>query len=95
MILLDIDELFPIIPLDETLSIDIELLFKKITVSSLNKRQLLETLLITLEKSIIVFDNKYYSQSAEVGMEWLWCLVKIMPNVFCPQESNQNIAKDL
>ena len=61
-----VDSLFNNVPLDE---ICIDELFKsKMTVSGLNKEEMFEMLSLTLKKSIILFDNKYYSQIDGVAM---------------------------
>ena len=55
--------IFTNILLDEGINTCIDLLFKENNiVSGLNKRQMLEMLLVTLKGSIILFNNKYYSQ---------------------------------
>ena len=60
---LDVDSLFTNVPLDETIKICIDELFKsKVTVSGLNKKEIFEILSLTLKESIILFDNKYYCQ---------------------------------
>ena len=57
---LDVDSLFTNVPLDETIKICIDELFKSdTTVSRLNKMEIIEMLSITLKESIILFDNKY------------------------------------
>lgn len=82
------------IQLEETINICIELLLRKITVSSLTNKQLFEMLSITLEESFIIFDNKYSSQDAEVDSRWLWFLGKVISNIFWEKYSNQNITKN-
>ena len=52
---LDVDSLFTKIPLDKTINICTELLFKEDNIVS-------GYLSITFKESIILFDNKYYSQ---------------------------------
>ena len=66
---LDVDSLFTNVALDETIKICIDKLFKsEMTVSGLNKKEMFEMLSLTLKESIILFDNKYYSQIGEVVM---------------------------
>ena len=51
-------------PVDETIKICIDVLFKsEMTVSGLNKKDTFERLSLTLKESIIFFDNKYYNQN--------------------------------
>ena len=60
---LDVESLFTNVPLDESIKICIDQLFKsEITVSGLNTKEMFEMLSLTLKESIILFDNKYYSQ---------------------------------
>ena len=69
MVSLDVDSLFTNVPLDETIKICIRELFKSdMTVYGLNEREMFEMLSLTLKKSIILFDNKYYSQIDGVAM---------------------------
>ena len=66
---LDVDSLFTNVPLHETIKICIDELFKSdMTVSGLNKNEMFETLPLTLKESVILFDNKYYSQIDEISM---------------------------
>ena len=65
----DVDSLFTNDPLDKTIKICIDELFKsEMTVSGLNKKEMFEMLSLTLKESIILFDNKYYSQIDGVVM---------------------------
>ena len=60
---LDVDSLFTNVPLDETIKICVNVLFKSSqTVSGLNKQQVLEMLSLTTKENVISFDQKYYSQ---------------------------------
>ena len=60
---LDVDSLFTNVPLDETIEICVNELFKSSqTVSGLNKQQVLEMLSLTTKENVILFDQKYYSQ---------------------------------
>ena len=69
MLSLDVDSLFTNVPLDETIKICIdELLKSDMTVSGLNKKEMFEMLSLTSKESIILFDNKYYSQIDGVAM---------------------------
>ena len=66
---LDVDSVFTNVPLDETIEICLNELFKySQTVSGLNKKQVLEILLLTTKENIILFDQKYYSQIDGVAM---------------------------
>ena len=57
------------VPLDENNKICIDELFKsEMTVSGLNKKEMFEMLSLTLKGSIILFDNKYYSQIDRVAV---------------------------
>ena len=59
---LDVDSLFTNVPLDETIEICVNELFKSSqTVSGLNKQQVLEMLSLTTKENVILFDLKYYS----------------------------------
>ena len=66
---LDVDFLFTNVPLDETIEICVNELFKSSqTVSGLNKQQVLEMLSLTTKENVILFDQKYYSQIDGVAM---------------------------
>ena len=66
---LDVDSLFTNVPLDETIKICIDELFKsEMTVCGLNRKEMFEMLSLTLKESIILFDKKYYSQIDGVAM---------------------------
>ena len=66
---LAVNSLFTNVPFDETIKNCIDELFKsEMTVSGLNKKEMFEMLSLTLKESIILFDNKYYSQSDGVIM---------------------------
>ena len=67
---LDVDSLFTNVPLDETIEICVNELFKSSqTVSGLNKQQVLEMLSLTTKENVILFDEKYYSQIDGVAMD--------------------------
>ena len=85
---LDVDSLFTNVPLDETIKTCIDELFKsEMTVSGLNKKEMFEMLSLTLKESIILFDNKYYSQIDGVAMGSP--LGPTFANIFlCYHESN-------
>ena len=85
---LDVESLFTNVRLDETIKICIDQLFKsEMIVSGLNKKEMLEILSLTLKKSIILFDNKYYSQIDEVDMGYP--LEPTLANIFiCFHERN-------
>ena len=60
---LDVVSLFTNVPLDETIAVCVNELFKSSqTVSGLNKQQVLEMLSLTTKENVILFDQKYYSQ---------------------------------
>ena len=88
MVSLDVDLLFTNVPLEETIKICIDELFKSdMTVSGLNKKEMFELLSLTLKESIILFDNKYYSQIDGVAMGSP--LGPTLANIFlCYHESN-------
>ena len=66
---LDVDFIFTNVPLDETIEIcDNELFKSSQTVSGLNKQQVLEMLSLTTKENVILFDQKYYSQIDGVAM---------------------------
>ena len=66
---LDVDYLFTNVPLDESIEIRVNELFKSSQmVSGLNKQQVLEMLSLTTKENIILFDQKYYSQIDGVAM---------------------------
>ena len=86
---LDVGSLFTNVLLDGTIKICIDQLFKpEMTVSGLNNKEMFEMLSLTLKESIILFDNKYYSQIDGVAM----CspLGPTLANIFlCYHESNR------
>ena len=66
---LDVDSLFANVPLDETIEICVNELFKSShRVSSLSKPQVLEILSLTTKESVILFDQKYYNQNDGVAI---------------------------
>ena len=66
---LDVHTLFKSVPLDDTIKVCIDQLFKsEMTVSGLNKKEMFELLSLTLKESIILFDNKCYRQIDGVAM---------------------------
>ena len=70
----------------ENITID-ELFKSEMTVSGLNRKEMFEMLSLTLKESIILFDNKYYSEIDEVAMGSP--LGPILANIFlCYHESN-------
>ena len=105
MVSLDVDSLFTNVPLDETIKICIDELFKsEMTVCGLNRKEMFEMLSLTLKESIILFDNKYYSQIDGVAMGSP--LGPTLANIFlcyhesnwlkdCPKISNLFITKDM
>ena len=66
---LDVESLFTNDPLGETIKICFDQLFKsEMTLFGLNKKEMFEMLSLTLKESIILCDNKYYSQVDGVAM---------------------------
>ena len=81
---LDVDSLFANVPVDETIKICIDELFKS---EMTNKKEMFEMLSLTLKESIILFDNKCYSQIDPVAMGSP--LGPTLANIFlCYHESN-------
>ena len=69
MAFLDVDSLFTNVPLDETIEICVNELFKSSgTGSGLNKQQVLEILLLNTKENVILFDQTYYSQIDGVAL---------------------------
>ena len=67
---LDVDSLFTNVPLNETIEICVNELFKSSqTVSGLKKQQVLEMLSLTTKENVILFDEKYCSQIDGVAMD--------------------------
>ena len=66
---LDIESLFTNVPLDETISICINELFKdNAEICGISKCKMFEMLSLTTKESIILFDNYFYSQLEGVSM---------------------------
>ena len=66
---LDMDFLFTNVPLDETIEICVNKLFKSSqTVSGLNKQHVLEMLSLTTKENVSLFDQKCYGQIDGVAM---------------------------
>ena len=66
---LDVDALFTIIPLDETIKISIDELFKdKILVNNLTKKEVKNLLDLACKNSLFIFDGVYYEQIDGVAM---------------------------
>ena len=66
---LDVDSLFTNVPLDETIDICVNELFKNNnTIRGLNKKQMTEMLSLTTKESIILFDMTFYTQIDGVAM---------------------------
>ena len=60
---LDVDSLFTNVPLDETINICVNELFKSnCCIHGLNKKQSTEMLSLTSEESIFMFDMAFYTQ---------------------------------
>ena len=85
---LNVDALFTNVLVEEIIKTCINGLFKsEMTVSGLNRKEMFEMLSLTLKKSIILFDNEYYSQIDGVAMGFL--LEPTLANIFlCYYESN-------
>ena len=66
---LDVDSLFTNVPLEETINICVNELFKSnSSIHSLNKKQIPEMLSLTTKESIILFDMAFYTQVDSVAM---------------------------
>ena len=85
---LNVDALFTNVLVEEIIKTSINGLFKsEMTVSRLNRKEMFEMFSLTLKKSIILFDNKYYSQIDGVAMGSP--LGPTLANIFlCYHESN-------
>ena len=66
MAIVDVDSLFANVPLVETINICIDELFK--SEMTFNKKEMFEMLSLTLKESIILFDNKYYTEIDGIAM---------------------------
>ena len=66
---LDVDSLFTNVPLEETIHIFVNELFKgNNRIHGLNKKQITEMLSLTTKESIILFEMAYYTQVNRVGI---------------------------
>ena len=66
---LDVDSLFTNVPLEETINICINELFKSNSnIHGLNKKQITEMLSLTTKESIVLFDMTFYTQGDGVAM---------------------------
>ena len=66
---LDVDSLFTNVPLEKTITICVNELFKSISsIHGLNKNQITELLSLTIKESIILFDMTFYTQVDGVAM---------------------------
>ena len=66
---LDVDSLFTNVPLEETIHICVNELFKSnSSIHGLNKKQITEMLSLTTKESIILFDMAFYTQVDGVAM---------------------------
>ena len=66
---LDVDSLFSNVPLEETIHICVNELFKSnSSIHGLNKEQITEMLSFTTKESIILFDMAFYTQVDGVAM---------------------------
>ena len=69
MATLDVDSLFTNVPLEETIHIFVNELFKSnSSIHGLNKKQIIEMLSLTTKESIILFEMAYYTQVVRVGI---------------------------
>ena len=67
---LDVESLFTNAPLDETIKICIDEIFKsEVTVFYLNKKEMFKMLSLTFKESIILFNKKYYNQIDRIAMD--------------------------
>ena len=84
---LDVDSVFTNVPLDETMEICVNELFKSSqTVSGLNKQQVLKILSLTTKENVTLFEQKYYSQIDGAAMGFLLGLT--LANIFlCHHET--------
>ena len=77
----DVNSFFTNVPLDKTIEICVNQLFKSSqTVSGLNKQQVLEMLSLITKENVILFDQKYYSQIDGVAMSST--LAQTLANIF-------------
>ena len=66
---LDVDSLLTNVPLEETINICVNELFKSNTcIHGLKKNQITEMLSLTTKESIILFDMAFYTQVDDVAM---------------------------
>ena len=66
---LDVDSLFTNVPLEETINICVDELFKSDSgIHGLNKKQITEMLALTTKESIFLFDMAFYTQVDGVAM---------------------------
>ena len=82
MISLDVDSLFTNVPLEETIHICVNELFKSnSSIHGLYKKQITEMLSLTTKESIILFEMAYYTQVVCVGIRSP--LGPSLANAFC------------
>ena len=73
---LDVDSLFTNVPLEETIHICVNELFKSnSSIHGLNKKQITEMLSLTTEKSVFLFDTAFYTQVDSVAIASHWDLL--------------------
>ena len=69
MVSLDVNSLFTNVPLEETIYISVNELFKSnISIHGLNKKQITKMLSLTTKESIILFDMTFYTQGDGAAM---------------------------
>ena len=72
---LDVDSLFTNVPLEETINICVNELFKSnSSINGLNRKQITEMLSLTTKESIFLFDMAFYTQVDGVAMGPHWDL---------------------
>ena len=102
---LDVDSLFANVPLEETINICVNELFKsKSSIHGLNKKQITEMFFLTTKKLIILFDMDFYIQVYSVAIEStlgpslanaLLCHHETKWLNDCPENLNQRFIKGM
>ena len=102
---LDVDSLFTNVPLEETINICVNELFKsKSSIHGLNKKQITEMFFLTTKKLIILFDMDFYIQVYSVAIEStlgpslanaLLCHHETKCLNDCPENLNQRFIKGM
>ena len=68
MAFLDVDSLFTIVSIEDTINICVNELFESNSIHGLNKKQIMEMLSLTTKESIILFDMAFHTQVDGVAM---------------------------